>query len=85
MSLAEGIVSAQLIKNALTFLTGCERYLLLYDADPLRSNHDPHCLLSFVKFWDNYTKFLVSKEGSQIHPPSLKASVVYFNVAFAVE
>lgn len=59
--LAGGILSAELIKNTFTFLSGCERYLLLHDADPVRSNHIPHWLLAFVKVWESYNRFLDSK------------------------
>lgn len=82
MSLAEGFLSAQLIKNTFTFLSGCERYLPLCDADPVRSNHDSHWLLAFVRKVTPGSCSL--KVGSQINCPSRKASVVYFAFAFEV-
>lgn len=77
--LAGGVLSTELIKNPFTFLSGCERYLLLCNAGAMRSNHNPHWLLAFVKVWE---RFWSLKEGSQIYPSSLKASVVSFDFAF---
>lgn len=61
MSLPGGVLSAELIKNTFIFLSGCEGYLFLCDVDPVRSNHTPHWLLAFVKVWESYIRFLVSK------------------------
>lgn len=79
MFLAGGVLSTELIKNTLTFVSGCERYLPLSNADAMRSNHNPHWLLAFVKVWE---RFWSLKEESQIYSSSLKASVVSFDFAF---